>query len=177
MANLLCCFWLLAFVADPPAPPGTARIGDNLFMDKQPVAVVDYREFLVDVELNGYENLQVKELLPDSLPALEEQREQQPITGLTDQQIGWYCGWRGKVVSQMKNDPGIRCSNDRLWRKMDRYDPGHHLKIRYRLPYKKEYPARFQRGKLVERTADGFTAQPESSVYGFRCVAEFVPIE
>lgn len=185
MANLYLILFFFWWTPDPPAPPGTERIGDNLFMDRRPVAMQDYQEFLGYVQLNGFRGLALADLLPDSnlitsfYIIKDADFDESPVYGLTPAQIEIYCAWRSEVVTVMKNDPAARCGNARRWKKFDRHDPAHRLKIVYRLPRLSEYPRDTRAAALPERTADGFfpirTTWP--AIYGFRCVAEFVPIE
>lgn len=185
MVNLILFLAFSWLRPDPPAPPGTERIGENLFMDKRPVAMQDYQEFLGYVQLNGFRDVALSDLLPDSTLISryyiikDADFDESPVYGLTGAQISLYCAWRGEVVSRFKNDRAARCGNAKYWKKFDRHDRRHRLKIVYRLPRLAEYPRDTRISSLSERAADGFfpagAAQPV--IYGFRCVAEFVPIE
>jgi formylglycine-generating enzyme required for sulfatase activity len=108
-----------------PAPPNSAYVRDNLFMDKTEIANIHWLEFLSSVRLDSGEAY-YQAMLPDTTVWLELDSAGSsyhfylsnwllrfyPVVGISHRQAVQYCVWRTAVVNRrLQNDPkyaGIR---------------------------------------------------------------------
>jgi hypothetical protein len=191
-------FLLFAFLLIAPghpgtpkaAPPGTERITDNLFLDKQLISHLSYQECLH--HLKRHNPSRYPEMVPADTtvrfngqimwnnPAFYDY----PIAGLSEEQMLAYCAWRTEVVNQPRFDPEARQCNEKLWKKVDKADPGKSLQVVYTLPDASVLTQRTMKKELynldemsrqgrVERARSGDISHPEYVV--FRCVASYLP--
>ena len=176
-----------------PPPPGTQKVNDTMYIDKNMMSVLDYKEFLTYLKINPRElNIDYTRCLPDSninylgKPYLNtlQYEEDYPILNLNEYQIGAYCIWRSYVVNQYKNiaDKSKRCSQE-YWKKLDKADPLQLSEIEYTLadsttinlykPSKRiNMPEKFRNEKST--TIKYAQKHFDQDVFGFRCEAKYV---
>ena len=136
-------------------PPGTLRIGENLFMDESEITNLDWKEFVYFMKReNGRESEELflaidhlpAGILPDtsvwSLVPGEESLSEiyyrhpafdlHPVVGISHEQALTYCIWRSERVNELIYEEGGR------WlRKLE--DLGYQYKVVYRLPKLSEW--------------------------------------
>ena len=170
-------------------PPGTVRLSENRFIDKQLVTYEGYYEYLDWLQRNQEEETYIKMLPKDTTILYKNQRlwknkkyATAPIAGLEKDQMLAYCQWRSWAVNYMVSDSSHRTCNFEYWQQFDAVDPLHTLKITYQLPEKADldkYPAPKELFWLNEtttqesypRTVSKKISRPELLV--FRCVAVY----
>ncbi|MBX2927674.1 MAG: hypothetical protein KF852_07570 [Saprospiraceae bacterium] len=172
------------------APPGTERIADNLFLDKQLISHLSYQECLH--YLKRHDPSRYPEMVPaDTTVSFNGQImwnnpafHDYPIAGLSEEQMLAYCAWRSMVVNRPRFDPEARQCNEKLWKKVDKADPGKSLEVVYSLPDAGVLTQRTMRKEMyqldemsrqgrVERERSAGISHPEYVV--FRCVASYRP--
>ena len=191
---LLSCILSLAGQAITPKapPPGTERIGENLFLDKRLITHLNYRECLH--YLKSHHPERYAEMLPTDTsvrfngqlmwnnPAFQDY----PIAGLSEQQMIAYCAWRSEVVNLPRLDPQSPFCNPKLVKQLDKADPARTLRVVYTLPgaemltQRKLRKEKYQLDEIsrqgrVARNRSGGISHPEYLV--FRCPASYQPAE
>lgn len=190
----LSCILSLANQAIPPKvpPPGTERIGDNLFLDKQLITHLNYRECLY--YLKKYFPERYAEMLPADTsvrfngqlmwnnPAFSDY----PIAGLSEQQMIAYCAWRSEVVNLPRLDPQSPYCNPKLLKKLDKADPARRLRVVYTLPDAEiltQRKLRKEKYQLDEMSRQGRVAKNRSAGIShpeylvFRCAATYQAVD
>ncbi|MEA3445745.1 MAG: SUMF1/EgtB/PvdO family nonheme iron enzyme [Bacteroidota bacterium] len=91
------------------APPGTVAFSDNLYVDKQEIRNVDWREYMYwHLKKFGSQSEEYIETLPDTLVWDNEMKKlylrhpnyaNHPVVGISYHQAKAYCKWRTKVVN------------------------------------------------------------------------------
>jgi hypothetical protein len=170
-----------------PPPPGTKKVSDNLFVDKNPIRYIDYYEFLF------YLQQQEPAVLPQMLPVdttctygpdtlwHNTQYDEFPILGLNTEQMQRYCAWRSDRVNQLIMEPHLRCTNFKFWHRFDVLDPDKKYRVVYSLPSTADLSrARVKTNpySLHEYTLDGVWKGKagQSSLVVFRCKAEYIEL-
>ena len=92
-------------------PPGTVKIGENLYFDKTPVSIIAWQEYVFwTAKEYGKNSVEYASALPDStifratygfaFDKYQRDKEKCPIVGVTAEQRAAYCEWRTKIVRQ-----------------------------------------------------------------------------
>ncbi len=181
---------LLVSTPNFPPPPGTARIADNMYLDKRPVTYLDYYEFVHHMKIN--DPGVIDELVPEDTGITYQKDilwnnrkyEDFPVLGLSPSQIQSYCKWRSELVNQNIENMQLRCSDDKYWKKFDKLDPEKKFTVVYSLPTGIEvqnHRKHFKDQQFDELLADGMMEVDQglkmdfnrSNLYVFRCMAKF----
>lgn len=101
-------------IVEVPRPPATAKIDNNLFMDKTEISNIDYREYLYWMtQVYGLESTELKTALPDTTTWLNEKDHMNPfveayfrhpaynnypVIGISYEQAMTYAKWRSDRV-------------------------------------------------------------------------------
>ena len=155
--SLLVAFFFGSQERNFTAPPGTIKVGDNLFIDKTINHNVDWAEFMY-YRIN-VDKLDIKSLTPDSSASTYFKRSNQtwdtirkydhaPTTGISYEQALEYCRWRSEIVTQAKNELSPTCKSCRkMYRKYMKFDPKNEYRIEYRLPTEEEWAIIYEKMK------------------------------
>ena len=92
-------------------PPGTVKIGQNLYFDKTPVSIIAWQEYVFwTAKEYGKNSAEYASVLPDTaifratygfaFGNYQRDKENCPIVGVTAEQRVAYCEWRTKIVRQ-----------------------------------------------------------------------------
>jgi len=191
---ILLLFGLLLFSnakPDFPAPPGTVKVGHNLFVDKNPVTYLGYYEFLSHIKKS--ESYLINEMIPEDTTLTYKNEilwnnpkfNDFPIFGLNERQIISYCQWRSSAVNTLIKDAKLRCGNPKYWVQFDTLDPNKQYSVVYSLPSAEEvkrYYKKVKRQRFDETSSDGIQDVEKRSkakhlnrdnLYTFRCVAVY----
>lgn len=101
MNTLLILTALLIFKSSPLPPPGTVQLNDSLFIDKDIITVLDWKEF---VYYEMQENK--KPILPDTTIRYKGLNyynsgsfDDFPVLGIDEAAISAYCAWRSSIIT------------------------------------------------------------------------------
>ncbi len=190
---LFLIFGFLFFVEsapDFPPPPGTLKVAENLFLDKEPITYLAYLEYISYIKRTNPD--EAERLIPANLSITYKNEIlwnnpnyiDFPIVGLSEAQMQSYCKWRSKVVNQAIQDQKSSGSEESYWSQFSKVDPSGEYSVVYTIPTAQdvdkfntnESTAEFNEyladGSMIEKRIDSGNFNKED-VYIFRCIAEY----
>lgn len=170
---------------DLPNPPGTIKVGENQYVDKQPITNTDWKEFLFS---NRKDSLHYSSLMPDTnilfngKPYFNDIKYgHYPVVGVSASQIIKYFLWRSMIVTYSIRDKNHEF-NSGYYKKMRKMDPYNDYKVEYQLAFKENliYPKlKFSKHIKFELTTKGLQKTADNNyfnrdtVFTFRCCAYY----
>ncbi len=147
LSLLLLASITLAQKPDPVAPPNTAKLYDNFYIDKTEISNIQWLEFLTDIK---HDSVYYRSMLPDSSltaswliitnnplywigqgTANKYMRSPEtrhfPVVGITYKQVTEFCKWRSKVATEQAAKENYQVP------------PGKVITFRFRLPTEEEW--------------------------------------
>ena len=173
---------------DLPNPPGTIKVGENQYVDKQPITNIDWKEFLFYYRKD---TLHYSGLLPDTTilfkgkPYFTDLKySDYPVVGVSASQIIKYFIWRSMIVTYSTRDKNHQF-NSSYYKKMKKLDPDNNYKVEYQLAFRENltYPKlKFSKYLQYELTTKGLHKTSDQNnfnrdtVFTFRCCAYYTKI-
>jgi len=174
---------------DLPNPPGTIKVGENQYVDKQPITNIDWKEFLFYYRSDSSH---YSGLLPDTnilfkgKPYFNDLKySDYPVVGVSVSQIIKYFLWRSMVITRSISDKNQKFTSG-YYNKMRKQDPANSYKVEYQLAYMENltYPKlKFSKYVQYEMTMKGIRKTGgenyfnRDKVFTFRCCAFYSKIK
>ena len=171
------------------ASPGTMKVGENQYVDKQPISNIDWKEFLFYFRKD---TVNYSGLLPDTnilfngKPYFTDPKyKDYPVVGVSASQVIKYFLWRSQIVTYGIRDKDQQFSGS-YYKKMRKLDPYNDYKVEYQLAFKENltYPKlKFSKYVQYELTTKGIQKTGSNNyfnrdtVFTFRCCAYYVKIK
>jgi hypothetical protein len=182
--------WLFLFQQpNLPNPPGTIKVGENQYVDQQPITNIDWKEFLFSYRKD---TLNYPGLLPDTnilykgKPYFNDLKySHYPVVGVSVSQIIKYFLWRSRIVNYGIRDTGVIVRSG-YYKKMRNADPRNYYRVEYQLAFKENltYPKlKYSKYIQYEMTTKGLQKTGSENyfnrdtVYTFRCCAYYIKIK
>jgi hypothetical protein len=187
--SLFLSFLLTLQLHNLPNPPGTIKVGENQYVDKQPVTNVDWKEYMFYYRRDS---LNYSSLMPDTnilfkgKPYFNDLKySKYPVVGVSVSQIIKYFLWRSMFVTYAIRDKSGNFDS-KYYKEMRKLDPNNDYKVEYQLAFKENlaYPKlKYSKYIQYEVTTKGIQKTGNEnyfnrdSVFTFRCCAYYMKIK